>query len=76
MEYLFTTTINFNSNSANYLVYFSEEQYIFQPEAKDKNLPFFSFKREHDEWHEQNVISPLLKKQAIDALENYLMAQH
>lgn len=49
---------------------------IFLPETKDKELSGFSFKRENDEWQDQQLLAPGLKKQAINALENYLLAQH
>jgi hypothetical protein len=76
MEALFSTNISVNNKNAVYHVYFDHEKYVFTPEANDNELPSFSFKREHDEWHDQELISPGLKKQAIGALENYLMKQH
>ena len=53
-----------------YQVFFDQEKYMFRPDANDKSLLGFSFKREHDEWHDQEPLAPQLKKQAIDALEN------
>jgi hypothetical protein len=76
MEFLFTTNLSANEKDIVYKVYFDQEKYIFLPEENNENLDPFSFKREHDEWHDQNSISSQLKKQALDALENYLMAQH
>ena len=76
MESLFSTNINVNNKHAVYQVFFNQEKYIFLPEVKDVELPSFSFKREHDEWHDQELLPPQLKKQAINALENYLLAQH
>ena len=76
MENLFSTNISVNDKNAVYQVFFDNEKYVFLPETKDGELPSFSFKREHDEWHDQELISPQLKKQAINALENYLLAQH
>ena len=76
MEVLFTTNLSVNDKNAVYHVVFDQEKYTFLPEAKDKELPSFSFKREHDEWHDQELLSPQIKKQAINALENYLLAQH
>jgi hypothetical protein len=76
MEHLFSTNISVNDKNTVYQVYFDEEKYVFLPEAKVNELPSFSFKREQDEWHDQQLLSPQLKKQAIDALENYLLAQH
>ena len=74
MEALFTTNLNMHNTTAIYHVYFKEDKYIFTPQKNE--MPTFSFKREHDEWHEQACLSPQLKSQAIKALENYLMAQH
>jgi hypothetical protein len=76
MESLFITNINVNNKNAPYHVYFDHEKYIFFPEPKDNAFPTFSFKRENDEWHDQNLIEPDLKDQAIDVLENYLLKQH
>lgn len=74
MDALFSTNINVNDTNAVYQVYFAQEKYVFTPENKE--LPSFSFKREYDEWHDQELLSPQLKKQAIDALDNYLLSQH
>ncbi len=76
MENLFSTNISVNDKNAVYNVVFDEEKYVFLPETKDKELPSFSFKRENDEWHDQELLAPDLKKQAVNALENYLLAQH
>jgi hypothetical protein len=76
MESLFTTNINVNDKRASYHVYFDHEKYIFLPEPKDNELPTFSFKRENDEWHDQDQVDLELKDQAIDILESYLMKQH
>ena len=76
MENLFSTNISVDNKNAVYNVIFDEEKYVFLPEANDNGLPSFSFKREHDEWHDQELITPDLKKQAVNALENYLLAQH
>jgi len=76
MEFLFTTSLSIDEADAVYEIYFDKEQYVFSPAANEKELPSFSFKRENDEWHEQEQLSPELKTQAINALENYLLAQH
>ena len=76
MESLFRTNIRVNDKNVIYQVFFDKEKYIFLPAANDKEQPSFSFKREHDEWHDQESVSPQLKNQAINALENYLLAQH
>jgi hypothetical protein len=76
MENLFSTNLSVNNKHVSYHVFFDQEKYSFEPEAKDGQFPAFSFKREHDEWHEQQSISPHVKQQAINALEKYLLAQH
>jgi hypothetical protein len=76
MENLFSTNLSVNNKNVSYHVFFNEEKYSFEPEGKDEHFPSFSFKREHDEWHEQETVTPQLKQQAINALEKYLLAQH
>jgi len=76
MEFLFTTSLSIDDAEAVYEVYFDKEQYVFVPGVNDKELLSFSFKRDHDEWLEQDQLSSELKTQAVNALENYLLAQH
>jgi len=76
MENLFSTNLSINDKNVSYHVFFHQEKYTFEPEVKEEPFPSFSFKREHDEWHEQSNISATLKQQAINALEKYLLAQH
>ena len=76
METLFSTNISVNDKNAVYQVVFDQEKYVFLPEAEDKELPTFSFRREHDEWLDQELIAPALKQQAVDVLEKYLLQQH
>ena len=76
MEDLFSTGIVVNNDNVNYRVIFDNEKYIFLSEADNKSFPSFSFSREHDEWLDQELLPPDIKKQAVDALENYLLKQH
>jgi hypothetical protein len=76
MENLFSTNLSIDNKNVSYHVFFDKEKYTFEPEVKEEPFPAFSFKREHDEWHEQGAVSPQLKQQAISALEKYLLAQH
>lgn len=76
MEDLFSTNIAVNSENVNYKVIFDNEKYVFLSEVDDKAFPAFSFKREHDEWMDQELLPPDIKKQAVDALEMYLLKQH
>lgn len=76
MEDLFSTNIAVNNQNILYRVVFEDEQYTFVSTADNKAFPAFGFKREADEWHEQEILPPDVKKQAIDALEKYLLQQH
>ena len=76
MEHLFSTNISVNNQNISYSVVFDHEKYIFIPEGAGKTFPSFSFRREHDEWHDQELLSPEIRQQALDALENYLLKQH
>ena len=76
MEDLFSTNIAVNKQNINYRVIFEDERYTFLSEADNKEFPTFSFKRENDEWHDQDLLPPDIKNQAVDALEKYLLKQH
>jgi hypothetical protein len=77
MEDLFSTNIAVSSTeNVVYRVIFEDEKYTFVSEAKNTQFPTFSFRRENDEWHDQELLPPDIKKQAIDALEKYLLKQH
>jgi hypothetical protein len=76
VEDLFSTNITVNNQNFNYQVGFEKDQYVFSSETNNEGFSSFSFIREHDEWHEQNVLPEEIKKQAVDALEVYLMKQH
>ena len=76
MENLFSTNIEVNNQNIIYRVVFDKEKYVFLSEANQKEFPSFSFIREHDEWHDQELLPLEVKNQAIDALEKYLLKQH
>jgi hypothetical protein len=76
MEDLFSTNIAVNNENVNYRVIFDNEKYVFLSEADNKAFRSFSFRREHDEWLDQELLPPDIKKQAVDALEKYLLKQH
>lgn len=75
MENLFSTSIVVNNQSVTYRVVFDKEKYLFISEKADRELSTFSFKREHDQWVDQQALPAEIKDQAIDALENYLLKQ-
>lgn len=76
MEDLFSTNIAVNNENVNYRVIFDNEKYVFLSEADNKSFSSFSFKREHDEWLDQELLPAEVKDQAVDALERYLLKQH
>ena len=76
MENLFSTDIAINGQHVSYRVFFDNEKYFFRPESENKGFPFFSLKREHDEWHDQEMLNPDIREQAIEELEKYLLKQH
>ena len=76
MEDLFSTNIALSNENVNYRVIFENEKYVFLSEADNKSFPSFSFRRERDEWLDQELLPPDIKKQAVDALEKYLLKQH
>ena len=76
MEDLFSTNIAVNNQNVVYRVIFENEKYVFLSEASQGAFPSFSFRREHDEWLDQELLPPEIKKQAVDALERYLLKQH
>lgn len=76
MEDLFSANIAVDNQNINYRVIFEDERYTFVSEADNNAFSTFSFKRENDTWHDQELLPADIKKQAIDALENYLLRQH
>ena len=73
---LFSTKLTINDKITNYKVVFENEQYVFRSENKDSEFASFSFKREDDEWHEQDQLPDGLKNEAVQSLEKYLLSQH
>ena len=76
MENLFSTNLAVNNQNINYRVMFDHEQYVFLSDADQNAFSRFSFRLEHDHWVDQDLLPPDIKKQAIDALEKYLLKQH
>ena len=75
MEDLFSTSIAVNNRNVDYKVIFDNEKYVFVSQAGEGDLPSFSFRRQHDQWVDQQPLPASIKDQAIDALENYLLRQ-
>lgn len=77
MEDLFSTNITVNNQNIHYHVIFDDDKYVFLSEAaNNKSFRSFSFKREHDQWFDQKLLPVEIKRQAMDALEKYLLRQH
>ena len=76
MEDLFSTNIAVNNENVSYRVTFDDEKYVFLSEAESKSFPSFSFRREHDQWLDDDLVPDDIKEQAIGALDRYLMKQH
>ncbi len=76
MEDLFSTNISVNNQNVTYRVIFEEDKYTFMSDAEMDEFSTFSLKRENDEWHPVEMLPEALKKQAVDALEKYLLQQH
>jgi hypothetical protein len=76
MEDLFSTNLAVNNQNVVYRVVFDQEKYVFLSEGNQSAFPSFSFRREHDEWLDQELLPPDIKKQAVDALDRYLLKQH
>ena len=76
MENLFTTSVNVERQTVKYLVQFDHENYHFIAQDIKGSYPDFSLRREHDEWVLVNPLPEEVKKQAVDALEGYLLRQH
>lgn len=76
MEELFSTNIEVNGRDISYRVVFENEKYNFISDEGGQSYSSFSFRRQHDEWVDEASLPPQINKQAIDALENYLLQQH
>jgi hypothetical protein len=76
MEDLFSTNLAVNNQNINYRVIFDQDKYVFLSEADQREFGSFSFRREHDEWMDQELLPPELRKQATEALDKYLLRQH
>lgn len=76
MEDLFSTNLAVNNQNVNYRVIFDDNQYVFLTDADTKEWPRFSFRREADQWLDQDMLPDPIRSQAVDALERYLLKQH
>ena len=75
MEALFSTNISINNQNVVYQVYSDQGKYVFLPEVSNDEFKGFSFIHDNGEWKDQELIAPELKKQAVAALDRYLITQ-
>jgi hypothetical protein len=71
---LFKTELIVDGNPSAYEIQFENNKYNFKP--IDSNNPPLSLIRENDEWQVQGNINEITVRQAISALEHYLLSQH
>lgn len=77
MEALFSTNLAINDANVIYQVFEDGGKYVFLSENSDNAFHNFSFVREGDKWNELelNKVPPELKKQAVEALDKYVLQQ-
>ncbi len=75
METLFSTNISIDDKNIVYQVVHADGKYTFMSEAENNEFPVFSLSRQGDRWNEHELISPELKKQAVAALDKYLLRE-
>ena len=71
---LFKTELIVNGNPSAYEIQFENNRYNFKP--IDLNNPPISLIREKDEWQILGEVNEVTGRQAISALEHYLLSQH
>lgn len=75
MTALFSTNLAINNQNVIYQVYEDAGKYVFLSENSDDQFHNFSFIKDGDRWNELelNMVSPEIKKQAVAALNKYLL---
>ncbi|MGV3658059.1 MAG: hypothetical protein ACO1NX_08895 [Chitinophagaceae bacterium] len=75
MEALFSTNLAVNDANVVYQVFEDEGKYVFLSENSSDAYHNFSFVRDGDKWNELelNKVSPEVKKQAVEALNKYVL---
>jgi hypothetical protein len=71
---LFNTELIIDGNPSAYEIQFENDRYIFKP--LDINQPSLTLIREKDEWQVEGNVNTITERQAISALEHYLLSQH
>jgi len=75
MEDLFSTNISVNNQNIIYRVIFDNDKYVFLSESDQHQFPSFSFRREHDEWLDQELLPPetLNYSRVLDRIESRMI---
>jgi hypothetical protein len=75
MTALFSTNLAINNQNVIYQVFEDGGKYVFLSENSADQFHNFSFVKDGDQWNELelNKVSPEIKKQAVDALNKYLL---
>ncbi len=75
MTALFSTNLDVNHQSVVYQVYEDQGKYVFLSENSDDQFHNFSFVKDGDKWNELELdkVSPDIKKQAVEALNRYVL---
>jgi hypothetical protein len=76
MQNIFSCTLNVEGKNVEYHVVFKDEKYVFEAVENGATVPSFSFAREDNQWIDQQQIDPQLRKEALEALEKYLLSQN
>ena len=77
MTALFSTNLAVDGSNVVYQVYEDGGKYVFLSENSDNRFHNFSFVKEGGKWNEMELdkVSPEIKKQAVEALEKFVMKQ-
>lgn len=75
MTALFSTNLAVNNQNVVYQVFEDGGKYVFLSENSDNQFHNFSFVRDGDQWNELelNLVPPDLKKQAVEALDKFVL---
>ncbi len=75
MEALFSTNLAVNDQNVVYQVFEDGGKYVFLSENSSGPFHNFSFVKDGDKWNELelNLVPPEVKKQAVEALNKYVL---
>jgi hypothetical protein len=78
MEALFSVNLAVNGSNVIYQVYEDQGKYVFLSENSANAYHNFSFIRKGDKWVELELelVPPELRKQAVSALNKFVLTEH